>query len=82
VAWVICRANDTVGACSPDLTVQQLLAWFGVKGSVSPRAEPLLRATGVDPHRLYGAMDLGAPDLLTSKRRADIIASRDTWLSK
>jgi hypothetical protein len=82
VAWVICRANDTVGAYSSDLTVQQLLAWFGVKGSVSPRAEPLLRANGVDPHRLYRAMDLGAPDLLTSKRRADIIASRDTWLSK
>ena len=33
--------------------MQQLLAWFGVKGSVSPRAEPLLRANGVDPHRLY-----------------------------
>jgi hypothetical protein len=82
VAWVICRANDTVGAYSSDLTVQQLLAWFGVKGSVSPRAEPLLRANGVDLHRLYGAMDLGAPDLLTSKRRADIIASRDTWLCR
>jgi len=82
VAWVICRANDTVGAYSSDLTVQRLLAWFGVKGSVSQRAEPLLRANGVDPHRLYGAMDLGAPDLLTSKRRADIIASRDTWLCR
>ena len=82
VAWVICRANDTVGAYSSDLTVQQLLAWFGVKGSVSSRAEPLLRANGVDPHGLYGAMDLGAPDLLTSKRRADIIASRDTWLCR
>jgi len=56
--------------------------WFGVKGSVSSRAEPLLRANGVDPHGLYGAMDLGAPDLLTSKRRADIIASRDTWLCR
>jgi hypothetical protein len=82
VAWVICRANDTVGAYSSDLTVQQLLAWFGVKGSVSQRAEPFLRANGVDPHRLYGTMDLGAPDLLTSKRRADIIASRDARLSK
>ncbi len=82
VAWVICRANDTVGAYSSDLTVQQLLAWFGVKGSVSQRAAPLLRANGVDPHRLFGTMDLGAPDLLTSKRRAKVIASRDAWLSK
>ena len=82
VAWVICRANDTVGTYSPDLTVQELLAWFGVKGSVSQRAEPLLRANGVDPHGLYGSMDLGAPDLLTSYRRADIIASRDRWLGE
>ena len=70
VAWVISRANDTVGGYSTGLTVQELLAWFGVKGSVSQRAEPLLRANGVDPHRLYGSMELGAPDLLTSKRRA------------
>ena len=82
VAWVICRANDTVGAYGSGLTVQELVAWFGVKGSsVSQRAEPFLRANGVDPHRLYGSMDLGAPDLLTSKRRAEIVASRDRWLN-
>jgi hypothetical protein len=40
-----------------------------------------LRANGVDPHRTYGAGDLAAPDLLTSKRRADIIATRDRWLN-
>ena len=82
VAWVICRANDTVGAHGSGLTVQELLAWFGLNGSVSQRAEPLLRANGVDPHRLYEAMDLGAPDLLTSKARAGIIASRDRWLGQ
>lgn len=80
VAWVICRANDTVGAYGSGMSVQDLLAWFGVKGSVSQRAEPLLRANGVDPHRLYGSMDLGAIDLLTSKRRAGIMQSRDRWL--
>ncbi len=80
VAWVVCRANDSVGAYGSGLTVQDLLAWFGVKGSVSQRAEPFLRANGVDPHRLFGSMDLGAPDLLTSRRRADIVASRDRWL--
>lgn len=80
VAWVICRANDTVGAYGSGLSVQDLLAWFGLTGSVSQRAEPLLRANGVDPHRLFGSMLLGAPDLLTSRRRADIIASRDGML--
>jgi hypothetical protein len=79
VAWVICRANDTVGASWSGLSVQDLLAWFGVKGSVSQRAEPLLRANGVDPHRLYGSMNLGQPDLLTSKCRAAIIVSRNHW---
>jgi hypothetical protein len=82
VAWVICRANDTVGAYWSGLSVQELLAWFGVRGSVSQRAEPLLRANGVDPHRIYGTMELGAPDLLTSKRRAEIIAQRDRWLAQ
>ena len=79
VAWVVCRANDTVGAYWSGLSVQDLLAWFGVKGSVAQRAEPFLRANGVDPHRLYGSMDLETPDLLTSKRRAGIIESRNRW---
>lgn len=77
VAWVICRANDIAGAYWSGLTVHDLLAWFGVKGSMSQRAEPLLRANGVDPHSLFGSMDLGAPDLLTSTRRRQIIAQRD-----
>ena len=61
VAWVICRANDTVGTSWSALSVQELLGRFGVKGSVAQRAEPLLRANGVDPHRLYGTMELGRP---------------------
>lgn len=81
IAWVICRANDTVGAYWSGLSVQDLLAWFDVKGSVSQRAEPLLRANGVDPHHLFGTMALGTPDLLTSKKRRDIIAQRGRWLN-
>ncbi|MCB0909957.1 MAG: hypothetical protein KDB63_22905, partial [Nocardioidaceae bacterium] len=80
VAWVICRANNTVGAYWSGLSVQDLLANFGVKGSVSQRAEPLLRANGVDPHRLYGSMKLGAPDLLTAKRRTDLVFNRNRWI--
>ena len=82
VAWAVCRANDTVGATWSPLSVQELLAWFRVKGSVSQRAEPLLRANGVDPHRLYGTMELGAADLLTSKKRREIISKRDRWMSQ
>jgi hypothetical protein len=82
VAWVIGRANDTVGSSWAELTSQELLAWFGVKGSMSQRAESLLRANGVDPHQLYGSMDLRAPDLLTSQRRAGIISARDRWLAE
>jgi hypothetical protein len=81
VAWVIGRANEKVTGYY-GLTVQELLGHFGVTGSVAQRAEPLLRANGVDPHRLYGTMRLGAPDLLTSKQRAAIIASRDRYLAE
>jgi hypothetical protein len=80
VAWVIARANGAIGAYWSGLSSQELLAAFGVKGSVSQRAEPLLRANGVDPLRLYGAMKLGAPDLLVSDRRSSIIESRDRHL--
>lgn len=80
VAWVIARANDTVGGYWSGLTVQDLLAAFGVKGSVSQRAESLLRANRVDQHRLYGSMRLGAPDLLTSRKRTSILQHRDRYL--
>jgi hypothetical protein len=80
IAWVVCRTNETVGAHGSGLSVRDLLAWFGVKGSVSQRAEPLLRANGAAAHSLYGGVVLGSPDLLTSERRADIIARRDRWL--
>ena len=82
VAWVICRANDTAGTRSSGLTVQELLGAFGVKGSVSQRAEPLLWASGIDPYQRYGEMDLGAPDLLTGACRADIIEQRDRYLDR
>ena len=43
------RANESTG---PDaaLETQELLAWFGVKGSISQRAEVFLWANGVNPH--------------------------------
>jgi hypothetical protein len=82
VAWAICRANETAGDHDSPLTVQELLAWFGVRGSVSQRAEPMLRAIGVEPQPGYGPLKLGSPDLLVSGRRAAIIGQRDRLLAE
>lgn len=80
-AWVICRANDTFDGPFA-LSVQELLAHFDVKGSVSQRAEPMLRANGVDPRDLYGTMYLGTADLLISVHRASVIELRDRYLAE
>jgi len=82
VAWAVCRANGTVGGSGSPLSVQELLDWFEVKGAVSQRAEPLLRAIGADPRSRYGEIALGTPDLLVSGCRADIIEQRERWLEE
>lgn len=82
VCWTVTKANQTAGYNYPgSMEVQELLAWFGVKGSVAQRAEVFLSAIGVDPYNQFGAMDLGAPDLLVSGRRAGMIATRDRYLA-
>lgn len=77
VAWVICRANDTAGSYRGTLSVTELMAFFGVKGSVSQRAEPLLKANGADARGFSYQPDLGTPDLLVSSTRAELIDRRD-----
>lgn len=79
VAWAVGSANGTFDRT---LLVQDLLAWFGVSGSVSQRAEPFLRANGVDPHGHWGRVELAAPDLLVAQQRRDIIDTRDRWLGE
>jgi hypothetical protein len=59
----------------------ELLAWFGVKGPISQRAEVFLRANRVDTVYTYGARHLGTPDLLTAARREAIVADRDRFLA-
>ena len=76
IAWVICRANDTAGSHRSALTSGQLLSFFGVTGSVSQRAEPLLKAVGVNPYGFGFDPHLGTPDLLVSSRRAALIEQR------
>jgi len=78
IGWLIVRANEE-GQGQRYLT-QELLTAFGVAGSVSARAEPMLKAIGIDPYRRYGSGDLGAVDLLTSATRASMITRRDRYL--
>lgn len=80
VAWVICRANGTVAEFLPTLTVQELLESFGVRGSVSQRAEPMLRAIGAESSRRSGTVQLGTADLLISEAREAMVETRDHWL--
>lgn len=82
VAWVICLANGTVDDWESPLTERDLLAWFGVKGSVSQRAGTLVRAAGIDPDAYLDELALGTPDLLVSARRAETIEARDRLLAE
>jgi hypothetical protein len=77
ICWIIGKANDLF---TVDMRVKDLMGYFGIsQGSVSQRAETLLRAIGVDSHDRYGTMDLGSPDYLTSARRTQIISLRDHY---
>jgi hypothetical protein len=58
--------------------VKQLTSWFGIAGTPSTRAKPLLKAIGVDPDGYaYGDGHLGSPDYLTGDHRAGMVAARD-----
>jgi len=81
ICWVICRATTPSPLTGGLSRLKELLAWFGVRGSVSQHAHVFLAAIGVDPHRRYGAMDLGSVDYLVGERRRDLIAIRDRWLA-
>ncbi len=80
VAWLVTRANRSAGGDRGSVSVGDLIAAFGVTGSVSQRAEPLLRAIGVDPFEYREQPSLGTPDLLTSRTRAAIMGYRDALL--
>jgi hypothetical protein len=72
--WIVAKANRLF-AGPERMLVKDLLAHFGVTGSVSQRARAMLRAGGfeADSHDLH----LGSVDLLTSERRQRIIDLRD-----
>jgi hypothetical protein len=81
VAWVICTANRTIGTYRSPMTAKDLLAQFGITGSVSDRAQSLTRAAGVDPSLTYGWLRVGDPGLLVSRRRRELMEDRERTLA-
>ena len=81
VAWVITTGNRTVGVWSAEMTAKDLLANFGVTGSVSDRAGTLMRAAGVPTGCAPSSLELGDPGLLVSARRRSLVQSRDQALA-
>ncbi len=77
VAWVICTANRTAGAWRSPMATKDLLAHFGITGSVSDRAQSLIRAAGIDLRLTYGSLRVGDPGLLVSRRRRELVQERD-----
>jgi hypothetical protein len=75
--WMVGHANRVFDRGSP--AVKDLMRCVGVgASSPSSRAQPLLRALGVDPtYWAYESAALGSPDHLTGSMRARIIADRD-----
>jgi hypothetical protein len=77
VAWIISTGNRTAGVWSAEMTTKDLLAHFGITGSVSDRAGTLLRAAGMPMGYATSSIELGDPALLVSARRRKLIESRD-----
>ncbi len=67
VAWVIASANRTIGSYRSVMTGKDLLAHFGITGSVSDRAHTLIRAAGIDLSLTYGSLRVGDARLLVSR---------------
>lgn len=77
IAWAVATVNDRLGAHRGGLPVKDLLAHFGVSGSVSQRAQPFLRAFGAVDAPWAGDLTFGSPEVLTADRRARLIQIRD-----
>lgn len=82
VAWVIATANRTIGSHRSPMTGKDLLAHFGITGSVSDRAQSLMRAAGIDLRLTYGSLRVGEPGLLVSARRRELVDERDRTQTK
>lgn len=82
VAWVITTGNRTAGVWSAEMTAKDLLAHFGVTGSVFDRAGTLMRAAGLPTGGATSSVELGDPGLLLSARRRRLMQSCDKALAE
>lgn len=80
LVWIVGKANDVFLPSAGRLAVKDVLAWFGLTGNVSQRANIMLKAMGAGERTHYG-MDirLGTTRYLVSERRQDIIERRDRY---
>ena len=78
IVWTITKANDSLDPYHGGLTAKRLIGWFGVTGSVSQRAETMLRVLEV-PRRDDTGIRLGTPRYLTADARASIAEQRDRF---
>jgi hypothetical protein len=63
------------------MTTKDLLAHFGITGSVSDRAGTMMRAAGLPTGHATSSIELGDPGLLVSARRRRLVQSRDSALA-
>jgi hypothetical protein len=75
VVWMIGKVNDVFALYAAGPQVNEIMAHFGLKGSVSQRAGVMLQAAGFDcqPYDLA----LGSPEYLVAARRRHMIVVRD-----
>lgn len=74
VVWTVAKANRLLDRAV--LPAKDLLAWFGLTGSVSQRAATMLRALGLPDYTAGTEIRLGTPRYLTAARRRGLIDAR------
>ena len=75
---MIGRTNDSFDPVSgTGVMVKDVMAHFGVGGSTTKRAEPMLRAIGAESR--YGGIELGDAEMLVSAMRVELIDMRDLY---
>jgi hypothetical protein len=81
VCWIVAKANDSLDLYGDrGVQAKQLMGHFGLTGSSSQRAEPMLRAIGADWR--YGHKSLGSANFLVSTKRDTTIGVRDHLRAK
>jgi hypothetical protein len=78
VCFMVGKANNLFSAQRGRMSIKKLMGHFGLtQGSVSQRAESLLKGTGIPLRDRYDDFTLASPALLVSSRRRHILETRD-----